>query len=168
MIYNTIFNLTEHNNFKTLAIGTALYVVIHSFIYSKYTEGSEIVQNYRKYLYFIFLLDLILLITRIKMLTTEPIKKKNGNGKGKGKKVGNPLRRTEGYPMQFSYPPIPIPAPPVPPPTEPPACPLPPRPFQAVITPQPDDDFNFPIYTGTHEQSQKDDQSIPLYDPTDV
>ena len=47
---------------KIIGIGVLLYVIIHSLLYSKYFNNSTFT-NYRKYIYYIVVLDIITTIT---------------------------------------------------------------------------------------------------------
>ncbi|QKF93702.1 hypothetical protein QKU48_gp0244 [Fadolivirus algeromassiliense] len=49
---------TKSRNMRILVMGSIFYVIVHSFIYSKYVESIEFVENYRKYLYYLMVIDL--------------------------------------------------------------------------------------------------------------
>lgn len=82
MFYNVAYRFPIWNdlddksrNARILVLGTILYIIVYSFIYSKYTDDIEIIQKYRSYLYYILAIDLI--IIALLMFTKKPKKKKN-------------------------------------------------------------------------------------------
>lgn len=55
-------------NIRIIIFAGILYIVIHSFLYSKYTKNINLIMNYRYLIYFLLLTDL--LFTWIDRITT--------------------------------------------------------------------------------------------------
>jgi len=70
MIINSIYSSSiwkklsktdnKSRNFRIMLIGIIIYLIIHSFIYSKYTDNNKVITNYRHYMYYIIGFDLLL------------------------------------------------------------------------------------------------------------
>jgi len=66
--------------------GTVLYVILHSFIYSKFVESRDWIVNNRKYIYYIILSDLMI----TGYLTRNKLKEKKRKNKLNKEKFNNP------------------------------------------------------------------------------
>lgn len=89
MLYNSLYNSklwkkldSKSRNIRILILGTVFYVIAHSFIYSNYVEGVEIIANYRRFLYYLIALDLGLFGLRVYMGKNKNDKKKKNKKKG--------------------------------------------------------------------------------------
>ena len=89
MLYNSLYNSklwkkldSKSRNIRILILGTVFYVIAHSFIYSNYVEGIEIITNYRRFLYYLIALDLGLFGLRVYMGGSKNDKKKKNKKKG--------------------------------------------------------------------------------------
>lgn len=50
---------TNARNARVVALGIILYVFLHSYLYSNYSEGKDFIVNNRKYIYYLFVMDVI-------------------------------------------------------------------------------------------------------------
>ena len=82
MLINAVYRLPiwydidiKSRNVRILIFGIILYIIVHSFIYSKYVENNELVLRYRNYLYYLIGADLV--IIGLLMLTKKTNKEKN-------------------------------------------------------------------------------------------
>jgi hypothetical protein len=48
---------SKNRYFKVFILGTLFYIILSSFLYSKYVENNEIVQKYKKYVYYMMGID---------------------------------------------------------------------------------------------------------------
>lgn len=94
MFINTVYRLpiwydidTKSRNIRILILGIILYIITHSFIYSKYVDNYQMVLNYRNYIYYLIALDLT--IVGFLMFTNKKIKKNININKKKLKKFNN-------------------------------------------------------------------------------
>ncbi|ARF09183.1 hypothetical protein Catovirus_2_132 [Catovirus CTV1] len=55
-----ISSVEEGKFMRIFIIGTICYLILHAFLYSAYNDGSELIQNYRSYLYYLWGIDLAL------------------------------------------------------------------------------------------------------------
>lgn len=55
-----ISSVEEGKFLRIFIIGTICYIILHAFLYSNYNSGSEIVQKYRSYLYYLWGADLLI------------------------------------------------------------------------------------------------------------
>jgi len=46
--------------FRIFMLGAVLYILLHSFINSKYTQGNEFINDHKKYLYYVIIFDFTL------------------------------------------------------------------------------------------------------------
>jgi hypothetical protein len=54
-------NIDKFNMFKIFVIGTILYIILHTLLYSSRFDNNEIIKKYRVYLYYIWATDAILI-----------------------------------------------------------------------------------------------------------
>lgn len=59
----------DSRNIRIIVLAGTLYIILHSYLYSKYTKNINLITNYRYLIYFLLLTDL--LITWIDKLTTK-------------------------------------------------------------------------------------------------
>lgn len=100
MLYNILYNSalwkkldTKSRNIRIMVLSSVLYVIILSFLYSKYVEDIEIINNYKAYIYYIMICDLIVYCGRMFIADEK---------KNKKKKKKHPLSLQ--YPMQMMFP----------------------------------------------------------------
>lgn len=72
MFYNLVYKLpiwididSKSRNIRLIVLGTILYILIHSFIYSNYVNNYEFILDNRKYLYYLIAFDLTIITTLI-------------------------------------------------------------------------------------------------------
>lgn len=63
----------KHRLFKIFVTGTTGYLILHAYFFSKSTENISFIQNYRKYLYYIWAIDLIITGVYIKFIKHDDI-----------------------------------------------------------------------------------------------
>jgi len=56
----------KNRNIRIFITGSIIYIIIHSYLYSKYINEYKFINNYRKYIYFLILVDLILTFIGLK------------------------------------------------------------------------------------------------------
>lgn len=88
MLLTTLYKSSLWNNLKKndrniriFLTAIVIYILLHSFIYSKYVDENEKVLSYRKYIYYVILIDLVAGI----ILISSSIDSKN-TGKNNDKK----------------------------------------------------------------------------------
>src|SRR5437660_388532 len=62
-----INSISDGKFFKIFLIGTICYINLHAYLFSKSASGSEFISKYRKYLYYIWGLDLTITGIMIKL-----------------------------------------------------------------------------------------------------
>lgn len=62
-----ISNVEDGKFLRIFIIGTICYIILHAFLYSNYNSGSELIERYRSYLYYIWAADLALTGILIKL-----------------------------------------------------------------------------------------------------
>lgn len=80
-------NNTDGRLWRTFVLGTMCYLIMHAFIFSKYTENMELLQKYRNYLYYLWGTDLLITGILIKLfnddaddeMVEKPVGKKMSN-----------------------------------------------------------------------------------------
>jgi hypothetical protein len=101
MFFNIIYrspiwqNLEANTrNIRILILGSIFYIIIHSFIYSRYVNAYQMVLNYRKYIYYLIMCDLAIVGLMIFLFTDSQQNKKEKQlikKKNKKKKKKNPM-----------------------------------------------------------------------------
>lgn len=97
MFYNVVYRLpiwtnidSKSRNLRLIVLGTILYIIVHSFIYSKYVDDYKIILENRKFLYYLIAIDLsIVVILMFLNFSISDNKKKNEKNKGKNKRKNN-------------------------------------------------------------------------------
>lgn len=69
MFYNLVYRSPlwkslDHNsrNLRVVIAGTVFYIGMHYYIYSNYVDSYQLILDYRKYIYYLFFIDLIVLL----------------------------------------------------------------------------------------------------------
>lgn len=70
-----ILNKLNYNKFRLFVIAIVLYIILHSYLYSKYVENVEFIVNYRHCIIYLFVIDMICTLTAI-YFPNKKIKKK--------------------------------------------------------------------------------------------
>ena len=65
----------KNRNVRVFLAGILLYIIFHSFLYSKYFENDGTLKNYRKYIYYVLTVDI--LITFVSIATSYLMKKRH-------------------------------------------------------------------------------------------
>ncbi len=65
----------KNRNARVFLMGIIWYVILHSFLYSKYFNDGGTMRNYRKYIYYVLIIDII--ITSVSITVPSLMKKKH-------------------------------------------------------------------------------------------
>jgi len=94
MFFNTVYKLSlwknidsKSRNIRLLILGATFYIILHSFLYSKYVEDIELIENNKKYLYYLMVTDLA--SVGLLMFMNDSKKPKKGKSKNKQSKKNN-------------------------------------------------------------------------------
>lgn len=94
MFFNAVYKLpiwknidSKSRNIRLLILGATFYIILHSFLYSKYVEDIELIENNKKYLYYLMVVDLA--SVGLLMFMNDSKQPKKGKSKNKQSKKNN-------------------------------------------------------------------------------
>lgn len=166
MFFNAVYKLpiwknidNKSRNIRLLVLGAVFYVIVHSFLYSKYVENIELIENNKKYLYYLMIIDLGSVGLLMFMNDSKKIKKKKTQKKQRiiKRKILPPIMPFGMENVKLSHKNIkqnPIGV----------TKPINHRPTIKSNQNIDNDSIKLPIYSSKNKKLDNDDCDIPIYD----
>ena len=69
----------KNRNIRIALLGSTFYIILHSYVYSKYVDSTDFVKKYRNFIYLIIFVDIAFTVITLKKNYNKKKEKKNKN-----------------------------------------------------------------------------------------